>query len=172
LNLTINPNPTVSFSPENTTYCDNSGSVELSGGSPAGGVYSGPGVSNGEFNPATAGGGLHPITYTYTNANGCSGSETVEYEVAVCTGVEGATGITLELRPNPIDNFIYLELQPGQPSENYKLELLDAAGRLVHTCEVGLGDGAVRVQLPEIAPGMYVLSLQGKKRSFVRRVVR
>jgi hypothetical protein len=58
LNLTINPNPSVSFLPDNTTYCNNSGSVDLSGGSPAGGVYSGPGVSNGEFNPTTAGSGL------------------------------------------------------------------------------------------------------------------
>jgi hypothetical protein len=171
-NITITPNPLVSFSPDNTTYCNNSGSVDLSGGSPSGGVYSGSGVSNGTFNPAAAGGGLHPVTYTYTNAAGCSNSSSVEFEVAVCTGVEAAAGITLELRPNPIDNFIYLELQPNQPNENYRLELLDAAGRLVHTCEVNLGNYAVRVQLPEIAPGMYMLSLQGKERSFVRMVVR
>ncbi len=41
--------------------------VTLSGGSPAGGTYSGSGVSGGSFNPAVAGPGTHPITYSYTN---------------------------------------------------------------------------------------------------------
>jgi hypothetical protein len=172
LNLSITSNPSISFSPENTLFCNNSASVDLIGGIPLGGVYSGTGVSNGEFNPATAGSGLHPITYTFTDANGCSNASSAVFEVAVCTGVEAATGITLEIRPNPIDDFIYLELQLSQPSENYKLELLDAAGRLVYTCEVNLGDGAVRVQLPEIAPGIYLLSLWGNERRFVRRLVR
>lgn len=40
--------------------------VELEGGSPSGGVYSGTGVGNGFFNPKIAGVGSHDITYTYT----------------------------------------------------------------------------------------------------------
>lgn len=47
----------------------------LTGGSPAGGVYSGPGVSNGIFDPVVAGVGTHTITYTVTD-NGCSGAAT------------------------------------------------------------------------------------------------
>ena len=49
------------------------------GGTPIGGVYSGPGVtdnSNGmdyDFDPMTAGVGVHTITYTYTDGNGCMG---------------------------------------------------------------------------------------------------
>ncbi len=40
---------------------------------PGAGVFSGTGVSpTGLFNPATAGGGLHTIRYTYTGANGCT----------------------------------------------------------------------------------------------------
>ncbi|HNW73705.1 MAG TPA: FISUMP domain-containing protein, partial [Bacteroidales bacterium] len=39
-----------------------------------GGTYSGPGVNSttGIFTPSTAGPGTHTITYTYTNAHGCS----------------------------------------------------------------------------------------------------
>jgi hypothetical protein len=70
--ITVNPSPVVSigtFADE----CSNSLGLVLSGGLPAGGTYSGSGVSNGVFNPALAGVGTFPITYTYTDANGCSG---------------------------------------------------------------------------------------------------
>ncbi|UOQ69176.1 CARDB domain-containing protein [Hymenobacter volaticus] len=48
----------------------------LTGGSPAGGTFSGPGVSNGTFSPAAAGVGTHTITYTYSDAGGCTGTAT------------------------------------------------------------------------------------------------
>ena len=38
---------------------------------PAGGTFSGPGVSNGRFDPAAAGAGLHTLTYTVTDSLGC-----------------------------------------------------------------------------------------------------
>ena len=56
----------------------------LSGGTPAGGVYSGPGVSNGMFDPAAAGLGTHTITYTVTD-NGCSGQVTGNLTVTAFT---------------------------------------------------------------------------------------
>ncbi len=40
---------------------------------PAGGVYSGAGVSGGYFYPRVAGSGIHTVTYTYTDSNGCTG---------------------------------------------------------------------------------------------------
>ncbi|MDD5508893.1 MAG: HYR domain-containing protein [Bacteroidales bacterium] len=44
----------------------------LTGGLPAGGVYSGNGVTEGWFDPATAGNGEHIITYAYEDENGCT----------------------------------------------------------------------------------------------------
>jgi PKD repeat protein len=52
--------------------CIDADPITLSGGMPEGGAYSGPGVSNGIFDPAMAGAGTHTITYTYEDANGCS----------------------------------------------------------------------------------------------------
>ena len=70
--------PTATFTAL-SDVCENTGVQSgLMGGSPAGGVYAGPGVTddgNGmtySFDPASAGLGMHTITYTYTNANGCS----------------------------------------------------------------------------------------------------
>ena len=50
--------------------CINSAPVLLSGGLPVGGTYSGTGVTNGIFNPAIAGVGIHLITYHFSSS-GC-----------------------------------------------------------------------------------------------------
>ena len=175
LNLTINPIPTVTFEPDNTTYCNNSGSVDLSGGSPSGGVYSGPGVSNGAFNPASAGGGLHPVTYSYTNANGCSSSATVTYEVAVCTGVEAAAQPELEVRPNPMESSTFVSLKNYVGSDaQFNLLLMDATGREVFrkTVSAEVIREGYHLQMPELASGTYVLMLNNVNYTGVKRLVK
>jgi gliding motility-associated-like protein len=79
--ITVNALPTVSFA-SLTGVCTNTAAFALTGGAPASatgvgtGVYSGTGVSNGTFNPATAGAGTFTITYTYTTDAGCVGTAT------------------------------------------------------------------------------------------------
>lgn len=65
----VNPQ-SVGFLPL-TPVCENITSVNLTGGSPAGGVYSGVGVTGTVFNTSV---GTQTITYTVTFAPGCSGS--------------------------------------------------------------------------------------------------
>jgi hypothetical protein len=48
----------------------------LSGGTPAGGSYTGNGISSNIFNPSIPGAGSTTITYTYTDGNGCTNSTT------------------------------------------------------------------------------------------------
>ncbi len=69
--ISINPLPTVNFSGLAASYFYNDATVTLSG-SPAGGTFSGTAISANTFNPAQAGIGNFTITYTYTNANGCT----------------------------------------------------------------------------------------------------
>lgn len=85
--ITVLSNPSVTHSPI-TSVCSNDADVVLSGGSPAGGVYSGTGVSGGNFDPSV---GTQTITYSYTDSNGCTGS--VNANVAVFT----APTVTLNL---------------------------------------------------------------------------
>lgn len=74
--VTFNANPTVTLAPL-PAVCDNETQVSLSGaGAPAGGTYSGTGVSGIFFDPSTAGAGSETITYSYTDANGCSATAT------------------------------------------------------------------------------------------------
>ncbi len=56
-------------------FCANAAAVDLSSSvSPAGGAFSGPGISGTMFDPAAAGAGTHAITYTFTDANNCTKS--------------------------------------------------------------------------------------------------
>ncbi len=85
--------------PADMVVCSNSAFFNLSGGLPAGGVYSGPGVSfvnpNYRFNPATAGVGTHTISYTLGNicSDNCTFTITVNpvpvgsaLPVTICSG--------------------------------------------------------------------------------------
>jgi len=82
--IEINAGPTVSFTaPSDRCISAPTELFSLSGSpSGSGGIFSGPGVMdsgdgvNFTFNPATAGVGTHTITYTFTDANGCSASAT------------------------------------------------------------------------------------------------
>ncbi|MCB0480887.1 MAG: SBBP repeat-containing protein, partial [Flavobacteriales bacterium] len=73
--ITVNAQPTVTLA-SLTAVCAGSPSFALSGGSPAGGTYTGTGVSSGNFNPSTAGAGSHTISYSYTDGNSCSNTAT------------------------------------------------------------------------------------------------
>jgi|GEM_PF-2598854 len=79
-NITVNPLPSVAMAPI-MDRCVNSGAINLTGGSPSGGSYSGPGVVGGIFYPSVAGVGSHTVTYTYTNNNGCSNTATTTFNV-------------------------------------------------------------------------------------------
>ena len=65
------PQPNVVFN--DTGVCDNQGLAVLTG-RPYGGTISGFGVVNGKFDPVTAGLGNHTVTYNYSDAIGCIGS--------------------------------------------------------------------------------------------------
>jgi hypothetical protein len=80
LNLTVNAAPNVIFNALPAAVCEDSGVITLVG-QPAGGVFSGPGVSGTTFDPVVAGTGTHNITYSVTSVNGCVGSSTQTIEV-------------------------------------------------------------------------------------------
>ncbi|WP_254097156.1 T9SS type A sorting domain-containing protein [Aquimarina sp. Aq107] len=94
--------PTVTFSPPANICIDQGIQTGLTGGSPTGGTYSGTGVTddgNGttySFNPATAGAGVHTITYSFTNANGCTdtASDTIEVFELPDTSVDDSSSPT------------------------------------------------------------------------------
>ena len=74
--VTVNPLPVVSFIGLTAVNCSSASPNNLVG-NPAGGTYSGTGIVGNTFDPSVAGiGGPYVITYSYTDANGCSNTTT------------------------------------------------------------------------------------------------
>lgn len=71
ITVTVNPLPVANFIGLAGNSCIN-GSVQALTGSPAGGTFSGAGISSSNFTPSAAGSGTHTVTYTYTDGNGCT----------------------------------------------------------------------------------------------------
>lgn len=108
ITVTVNPLPTVTLGVF-SSICNNAAALTLSGGSPSGGTYSGPGVASGSFNPATAGVGTHTITYSYTNGNGCSKSATSSITVNNCNCTVPAMPANFQgqVKPCPGSTYTY-----------------------------------------------------------------
>ncbi len=111
----------------NDTVCSTDGSFTLTGESPAGGVFSGPGVSAGSFSPATAGVGVHVITYVYTDSSGCTATTTDSIYVDVCTSSE-VWNLESEVSIYPNPNNGTFTLQVASTSD---VTIYDAQGKLV-----------------------------------------
>lgn len=77
--VTVRALPTVDAG-SYSAICIGESPIVLSG-TPAGGSFSGNGVSGSSFDPSTAGVGTHAITYEYTDANGCSNTDVVNISV-------------------------------------------------------------------------------------------
>jgi uncharacterized protein (TIGR02145 family) len=80
--VTVNPLPVVSFTVcfDEVTTTD-AQPIRLKGGIPAGGSYSGAGVSGTIFYPGLAGAGSHTLTYAYTNTFSCPGNSSLSITV-------------------------------------------------------------------------------------------
>ncbi|MFW5760661.1 MAG: PKD domain-containing protein, partial [Cyclobacteriaceae bacterium] len=72
--------PSVTFNIDQQDFCADAAAIQLTA-TPAGGTFSGPGVSGEQFDPAAAGVGTHTISYSFTSETGCSNSASNEVEV-------------------------------------------------------------------------------------------
>ncbi|PIY10280.1 MAG: hypothetical protein COZ18_06215 [Flexibacter sp. CG_4_10_14_3_um_filter_32_15] len=90
-------NPTATFT-FTTNICSSSNAFVLSGGSPAGGTYSGANVNStaGTFDATAADVGTHTVTYTYTLGS-CTTSATATINVITCAGGGGAVTPTVTI---------------------------------------------------------------------------
>lgn len=78
--ITVLANPPVNLTLP-SSICEDDNPLSLTQGFPAGGSYTGNGISGNSFDPATAGVGNSTIIYTYIDPNGCSGQDTAVISV-------------------------------------------------------------------------------------------
>jgi gliding motility-associated-like protein len=119
-NVTVNPLPNASFTGLDTLYCVNENDALLTG-FPVGGTFSGTGISGNIFSPATAGIGNHTITYTFTDANGCTGTFTRDTRVVGLPNVT-ATNIQNVTCFGDINGSVQLNGSAGTPTYTFSLD--------------------------------------------------
>lgn len=162
--LTVNPLPVVTQSAL-TNACANWSSFALSGGSPAGGTYSGTGVSGGMFDPAVSGVGTFPVTYSVTQS-GCTNTALASITVDACAGIEENNENLVVIYPNPTHGDLTIL---GIDLDKFKtIELLDVSGRLVEKWVVNSSE--MNLDLSKHAQGAYTLRINGNGLEIVKRI--
>jgi hypothetical protein len=155
--ITVNQAPTVAFTSPVSNMCLNHAPLALSGGTPAGGMYSGTGVTGGNFSPATAGAGNHVITYSFTDANGCDGQATFTINVSACLGLaENGQEFGLEVYPNPTNGKFTASVSSGKDFSI--VNVVDVQGKEISFGSSKASATTTDVDLTNQVPGLYFVN--------------
>jgi hypothetical protein len=162
--LTV-PNVTLStFS----SVCVNSPKFSLTGGSPAGGTYSGPGVVSNQFDPSTAGLGTFTITYSFTDVNGCSAQSQQSITVG-CASIEDLNNNKFNIYPNP-NNGTFTIVGIKNPIQSVKV--FDMSGKMVKEMKIENNQNQVDVNIQHCADGIYSVEISSNEAISRTRIIK
>lgn len=154
ISVSVNPLPNVSFALSTDTICANGGVLVLAGGTPAGGTYSGSGVSGGSFNPTGLSGNV-VITYSVTDANSCTANAADNIYVDVCAGMQSVNSLKLLVYPNPVENLLHIQAEFWFD----KITVYDLAGKLVRVVVCNTTQELL-LDVADLSAGTYLLKMQ------------
>lgn len=167
--ITVNPSPSVAFTTLPALVCVYGADVTLSGATPAGGTYSGTGVTGTTFDPATAGVGAETITYTYTDANNCAGTATANIEVSECLSVDESTAAgNLVVFPNPATQQVTFRFS-GSPVDQAEVTILSLEGKVVYQNRFLGNQGTVDVST--LARSTYFVRIKANDKETTTKLV-
>ena len=169
IDITVNPLPNVSLSFNPDTICAKGLTVTLSGGSPAGGVYSGLGVASGIFTSPDQS-QVVPITYTVTDNNGCSNSAIANMKVIDCTGIEDLDAQFISIFPNPTNHLI--TLTSGSSLQAASFTIMDATGRTIALAPSQLNGTSVQFNVQHLAAGVYQIIVRQADKVYTLKFVK
>lgn len=148
------------------TVCNNTSLFTLGGESPAGGVWSGSGVSGNQFDPTQQLGNVI-ITYTYTDTNNCSGSAVDSVWVENCTGMNEAVELSCSIYPNPAQDVITITWNSASPA---LVTISDISGRVVLTEQ--LSRSGAQMHVNALPAGTYVVRATINQHDVVMKLVK
>lgn len=154
--ITINANPTVALGTFNDV-CTYTPTFALTGGTPAGGTYSGSGVTAGNFDPSSASANSTvTITYNYTDGNGCSNMATNTIFVSECLGVEDLTSALVNVYPNPTTGILHVTNISGKTT----VEVINALGTVVQKRVITTSDNTLDIS--SLNAGVYFVRVENQ----------
>ncbi|MDQ3191219.1 MAG: zinc-dependent metalloprotease [Bacteroidota bacterium] len=172
-NITVIDEAPVVFLSNFPFSCVDDNSYNLTGGTPSGGTYSGNGVSNGVFDPNTAGTGLHTISYTVTNA--CStvtASKTLN--VDVCSGIASYSNLSkIEIIPNPAKENVTIKLNTLD-IKGVSIEIISIHGELLfsdYIHQIGQVDYKKEINLTGFSKGVYFVKFTNMETQTTKKLL-
>jgi hypothetical protein len=153
VNVTVNALPSITFSLASDTVCINHQSITLNG-NPAGGVYSGRGISGNTFSPTGQNLGLDTLTYVYTSGNGCSKSKSIIVQIDGCTGIATYDVPQILIYPNPASDYLIFK----NFGNSLLVKIYDAEGKLVLE-EMGKASDEWSIHTAHLAQGLYQIRM-------------
>lgn len=122
--------PSATFILPVDTICKDD-TLTLSGGNPAGGVYSGIGVYAGAYYGDSVSQGTRTIYYTYYNSDSCSVTVSDAIFVSTCTGINenNLADLKLNITPNPFRTNTIITIQSKNQFGNLQFVLFDVFGK-------------------------------------------
>ncbi|MCR6641172.1 MAG: choice-of-anchor J domain-containing protein [Sporocytophaga sp.] len=146
-----------------TDVCLETTEINLNFGSPAGGTYSGTNVTSGVFTPTTA--GTTTITYSYTDANGCTASASSDINVDICTGITNSSMAGIKCYPNPSTGIVIVEFEQKNGVE-VLAQIIDSYGQIVieNKQSTQTSSYSQTFDLSNYPKGMYTVSLHSENK--------
>ncbi len=166
INLVIHTSPTVTYSQNPSLVCENWAPFALSAGSPAGGTYVGTAITTNVFDPTQAGVGTFGIQYTYTDVNGCSGTDGSAITVDACTGVNEFGMEELAIYPNPSNGEFQISNLKFQIES---IEITNLLGQTVYESEICNLKSEISVDISKEPKGIYFINIQTTDSKYVNR---
>lgn len=170
--ITVNAFPVVTLNDLPATVCVSDQPFALSA-TPAGGTWSGTGVTGSTFSPAASGVGTRTVSYAVTNA-GCVTTRSSVVQVNACTERQRLLSDrqSVIIFPNPSSGDVNIRIN----SDLYNflgVRIFNAAGQLVRNQEfAGLNFGSVRtISMGNLGNGVYQFYLYNNQNGFISRGV-
>jgi hypothetical protein len=162
---------TISLDINPAQICVTAAPVALSGANPTGGTWSGTGVTNGMFNPATAGVGTQTVSYFVAGDGACNLPATSSANITVLAandcgtiGIEELEGNGVTLYPTQTRGQIFFS-----GIDIVDAVIMDMGGKVVRTISL-LNDKTANVS--DLASGIYLVKVNTKTSANVFKIVK
>jgi hypothetical protein len=162
---------TITLSINPAQVCVTAAPVALGGANPTGGTWSGPGITSGMFNPATAGVGTHVVSYFVAGDGACNLPATSSANITVLAtsecntiGIDEASNNSIALYPTQTRGQIFFS-----GNDIVDAVIMDMGGKVVRSISL-LNEKTANIY--DLASGFYLVKVNTKTSSHVFKIVK